>query len=177
MNFNIPVHNKKTTFESIAEKLKMNELEEMSNYKKVEPILISDDIKKKMLSLCVASKTSEDLYVYSYKDNDIIMDYVSINGYIISYRIFTVLLLKSVFYNFGMPPNRWNILEKEIAALWSALGIDNSSQIRFVHLINLIKAKLKSFVEDDNEINIEIFQEHIRNLEEKFTESRNKLCN
>lgn len=132
-------------------------------------MVFSDTQKQKLLRLCVLSKTSEDIYVTSFKVNGVYHDYASLAGYVIPYRVFSVLMLKGVFYNFRQHPTKWEVMERELLGIWEALDLEPPSKENYVFLLNHIRKKFKQLKEDTSIVEIKNF---ILTVEERFREAR-----
>lgn len=128
----------------------------------------SEEQKQRILRLCVLTKTSEDIYVTSFKDGENYQDFASIKGYPVPYRIFSMLLLKAVFYNFRS--SKWEEAEAQLEELWRYFDLPLQPTGRsFIFLLTALRKKFKQISEDSS---LDEVKEFIKTIEQRFCDAR-----
>jgi len=121
-------------------------------------------------NICVASKTSENFYFFSSKENDLYNDYVSINGRLLTNRLFTILFLKSIFKNYGISDDTWTSIENEIKELQCKFDLEQTTKFQFLYA-ELLTSIRKKYVELTSENATEI-KNFLKGVMEKFVDAR-----
>lgn len=140
-----------------------------TSFEHIQPFVFDEQVRKKLLSFCVYSKTSEDVCVLSIKKEHLYADYVAMAGFVVSYRIFTMMLLKGIFYNYTNNHQKWDEIEGDIQSLWKGLELSCREKDNYVFLLNIIRKKFKKISEESSLDDVCLF---VDELENKFKHAR-----
>lgn len=131
---------------------------------------ISEEMMKDLQAYSLVSRTSSDVYMCSFTDGEKHYDWVFMDGYPMTYRIFTLLTLKAIFNGFSMPQEDWDAINEQMEGWNKTLKLKCKKGKR-ADMIMLGRIRRK-FKEINDESDLKAVQAYIASFEEKIKEAR-----
>jgi hypothetical protein len=131
---------------------------------------ISEEMMKDLQAFSLVSRTGNEIYMCSFTDGEKHYDWVFMDGYPMTYRIFTLLCLKAVFNSVSMPQEDWDAINQQMEGWNQSLKLKCKKGKR-ADMIMLSRIR-RRFKEINDENDLKAVQAYIASFEEKFKEAR-----